>query len=76
MMIFLVSAATQKKSVPRKKICTTTKERNGWKYHQRWPELMRVWSAHGASVPAITPKTMPLKAKVVATMEPAQRPPR
>ena len=35
MKILRVSAATRKKSEPMKKICTTTMEKNGCRYHQR-----------------------------------------
>ena len=51
-------------------------DRKGCQYHQAWPLAMRVWSAHGASVPAASPITMPEKAKTQVTKDPAQRPPR
>ena len=51
-------------------------ERNGCRYHHRWFGPMRVWSAHGASVPMYVPTIIPENANTVVTNEPAHRPPR
>ena len=70
------SAATVKKTEPRKKVCTTMIEKNGCRYQESgaWCR-MRVWSAQGAKVPSQVPAIMPVKVKRVVTKEPAQRPP-
>src|ERR1700721_3679883 len=71
-----VIAATVKNSEPMKKICITTMDRKGCKYHQAWFGPIRAWSAQGAKVPTYAPTTSPKNTSTVVTNEPAQRPPK
>jgi hypothetical protein len=70
-----VSAATQKKRLPRMKTWAIT-YRKGWKYVARWIGARRVLSAQGMKMPAVAPQIKPDKTRIVTTSEAAQRPPR
>ena len=76
MKILRVSAATMKNSDPMKKICMTTMERNGCRYHAQMvrPDAgvigpRRERAQEGSD-------QHPRKRETVVTKEPAQRPPR